>query len=258
MAYILEPSPRSEKKLRVTTPWGKKVDFGASGYSDYTLHKDPSRKNNYISRHASRENWTQTGTDTAGFWSRWILWNLPDFNESVRDTERRFGISIDTSAINGKPASQQIPQQIPAFVPTGLVPISTLPPIYSPGPLGGSLPGPLPTSSFSIPMSSLPPVPSSPRSPRSMAPTYVPSNVPSYSSIPHVKSILDDYLGCIEEATIRKENGKLKLCPHGYCTVKLTEDVYPSYSANLRASKICAGEEEDYEGNVENYYLLYK
>lgn len=95
--YILERSPRSAKKWRVTPPQGKSIDFGADGYSDFTLHKDPSRQKNYISRHESRENWTKTGTDTAGFWSRWILWNLPDFNQSIKDTEKRFGILIQTN-----------------------------------------------------------------------------------------------------------------------------------------------------------------
>lgn len=95
--YYLEVSPKSDKKYRITTPYGKKIDFGASGYSDFTLHKDPNRQANYISRHESRENWTETGKDTAGFWARWILWNLPDLMQSVKDTERRFNIQIDTS-----------------------------------------------------------------------------------------------------------------------------------------------------------------
>jgi hypothetical protein len=92
--YILRPSPRSEKKLRVTTPTGKNIDFGATGYSDYTLHQDSARKDRYISRHEPREDWAVSGINTAGFWSRWILWNLPNFMESVKDTEKRFGITI--------------------------------------------------------------------------------------------------------------------------------------------------------------------
>ena len=92
--FTLEKSPRSEKKWRITTPEGKKVDFGASGYSDYTLHKDPNRKENYLSRHSARENWTKSGIETAGFWSRWLLWNLPSLKDSIRDIEKRFNITI--------------------------------------------------------------------------------------------------------------------------------------------------------------------
>ena len=29
----------------------KKISFGAAGYSDFTIHKDPERKNRYIERH---------------------------------------------------------------------------------------------------------------------------------------------------------------------------------------------------------------
>jgi len=100
--YRLEKSPKADKKYRVTTPSGKKIDFGAFSYSDYTLHKDSDRQARYISRHEARENWTESGLETAGFWSRWILWNLPDLMESVRDTERRFGIKIDTSSLKEK------------------------------------------------------------------------------------------------------------------------------------------------------------
>ena len=111
--YILEPSPRSGKKWRITTPEGKKVDFGASDYSDYTLHRDSDRKDRYLSRHQARENWTKSGIDTAGFWSRWLLWNLPDFNESVKDIESRFGIKIDTNINKIK-----IPTRVSASLPT--------------------------------------------------------------------------------------------------------------------------------------------
>jgi len=69
-----------------------KVHFGAAGYSDYTKHKDPERKHRYIIRHQKTENWTKSGILTAGFWSRWILWNLPSYRDSVADTKRRFNL----------------------------------------------------------------------------------------------------------------------------------------------------------------------
>lgn len=227
MSYILQSSPRSGKKWRVTTPWGKNVDFGATGYSDYTLHKDSSRKSNYISRHASRENWSKDGTDTAGFWSRWLLWNLPDFMKSVKDIENRFGITIDTSAVTTNSDGSAIKNVV--YVPTPST-LATNSKIVSTPPISN-------TSSSSL--TSLPPV----------------SNTSNKSVPPNYDPVLgDEYQNCKIEAAERKANGKLKLCPEGYCTVKLTEEVYPSYWANLKASKICSGELEDYEGNIENYY----
>jgi hypothetical protein len=72
----------------------KTVSFGASGYSDYTMHKDQDRMKRYLIRHRSRENWTRSGAKTAGFWSRWLLWSEPDFRRALRKTERALGQKI--------------------------------------------------------------------------------------------------------------------------------------------------------------------
>lgn len=69
------------------------VHFGAAGYEDYTTHKDRARQQRYIARHRARENWSRAGMFTAGFWSRWILWNKPNFRDSIRDTKQRFGFA---------------------------------------------------------------------------------------------------------------------------------------------------------------------
>lgn len=89
------PSKRKGKKFSVYAFDGKKtklIHFGAKGYSDYTIHKDADRKNRYITRHRKNENWSKSGIFTAGFWSRWILWNKPTFNFSVIDTLDRFNL----------------------------------------------------------------------------------------------------------------------------------------------------------------------
>lgn len=70
----------------------KTINFGAKGMSDYTLHKDDSRKQRYIDRHKANENWNNI--ETAGFWSRWILWNKKTVKESLEDTIKRFKIKI--------------------------------------------------------------------------------------------------------------------------------------------------------------------
>jgi len=74
---------------------GKKtIHFGAKDYSDYTIHKDPDRKQRYIDRHKENEDWTKSGIDTAGFWSRWLLWNEPTLKDSIKEIEDKFGIKI--------------------------------------------------------------------------------------------------------------------------------------------------------------------
>ena len=87
-----------EKKYKVVIERDgreKTIHFGASGYKDYTsfgaLERE-QRKRNYISRHKSKEDWSASGIDTAGFWAKHILWNLPTVSASLAQTRRAFGL----------------------------------------------------------------------------------------------------------------------------------------------------------------------
>lgn len=67
-----------------------KTKFGASGYSDYTIHKDIHRRNRYINRH-----WKDLNTNDptrAGYLSMYILWNFPTYEESLKDYKERLSI----------------------------------------------------------------------------------------------------------------------------------------------------------------------
>lgn len=66
------------------------IKFGAYGMSDYTQHKDIKRKELYEARHKVREDWTDP--KTAGFWSKWILWNKLSLEASLKDTLKRFNL----------------------------------------------------------------------------------------------------------------------------------------------------------------------
>lgn len=70
------------------------VNFGASAYSDFTKHKNEDRKRRYIARHRRRERWDKRGIDTAGFWSRWLLWNKPSIRASKRFMRDNFEITF--------------------------------------------------------------------------------------------------------------------------------------------------------------------
>ena len=113
-------SPNRKKKFRALLEDGRTVDFGASGYSDYTKHKTPSRMRSYVLRHGGRiprsviaerdpkkiqekmlkidysfsENWGISGIDGAGFWSRWYLWSYPTVEGVRKFMSKRFGIKI--------------------------------------------------------------------------------------------------------------------------------------------------------------------
>ncbi len=47
-------SPDRKKKFRAILGDGRTVDFGASEYSDYTKHKNPSRMRSYVLRHGGQ------------------------------------------------------------------------------------------------------------------------------------------------------------------------------------------------------------
>ena len=88
--YIYYPYPANDGKHKyyIITASGKTVYFGAIGYEDFTIHKDPSRKARYIARHKNKENWTKSGINTAGFWSRWLLWNQLTLQSSYNDIKK--------------------------------------------------------------------------------------------------------------------------------------------------------------------------
>ncbi len=98
----LQKSSKPEKKFMVTVVHNdgthKKVHFGLSGFSDYTIHKDKARMKRYEGRHKARENWGITGIDTAGFWSKWILWSEPSLDKAVKNTAKKFKITIKRQA----------------------------------------------------------------------------------------------------------------------------------------------------------------
>lgn len=89
----IKPSHKAEKKWDATFiyPDGhqKVVPFGAKGMSDYTKHKDKTRKLRYLKRHSGMgESWQKP--DTPGALAKWVLWNKPSLRASIADYKKRF------------------------------------------------------------------------------------------------------------------------------------------------------------------------
>jgi len=89
----VRPSHKKDKKWDATFQYPdghtKTIPFGAKGMSDFTKHKDVTRKQRYLNRHSGMgEHWSKP--DTAGALSRWILWNKKSFKASLTDFKRRF------------------------------------------------------------------------------------------------------------------------------------------------------------------------
>ena len=79
----IAPSKNKNKKLQAIIEYENKnhktVNFGAKGYSDFTLHKDPDRKTRYLARHKH----DPSKIDTAGGLARDILWSEPTLKKAV-------------------------------------------------------------------------------------------------------------------------------------------------------------------------------
>ena len=92
MEKIYYPYPAKDNihKYYIITKSGKKVYFGQYGASDFTIHKDEERKKRYIERHKNRENWSKSGLDTPGFWSKWYLWSKPTKKEAYNYIKSHF------------------------------------------------------------------------------------------------------------------------------------------------------------------------
>ena len=89
----IKKSDKPEKKLMATFKHNDKTivrHFGAKGMSDYTIHKDPARKQLYLNRHRANETWNDP--TTPGSLSRFILWNKPSLSDSIADFKKRFNL----------------------------------------------------------------------------------------------------------------------------------------------------------------------
>ena len=98
MKAVLSRSSNPDKKYEVVVEKeGAKrtIQFGDKHSQDYTLYSPlerDERKRLYLLRHRARENWSDPFS--AGFWSRWLLWNVPTVSASKRDITKRFGIQF--------------------------------------------------------------------------------------------------------------------------------------------------------------------
>jgi len=85
---VLTKSKDIDKTFDATIDGKRTIHFGARGYSDFTIHKDKERKDMYIARHKTNENWNDY--KSAGFYAKNILWNKPSIKASIEDINKRF------------------------------------------------------------------------------------------------------------------------------------------------------------------------
>lgn len=84
----ISKSPLKTKKYRAHFDDGTHTDFGASGYSDFTIHKDPERAERYRARH--KKDLETNDPKRAGYLSYYILWSAPTFEEGLKIYKNKF------------------------------------------------------------------------------------------------------------------------------------------------------------------------
>jgi hypothetical protein len=106
MPINLYLSSKPDKKLMIVIDdndnKSKTIHFGQKPYLDFILYNHlygptiaNKKKKNYIARHAKMgEDWSKNGFPSAGFLSRWILWNKKNIDESLHDIKKKFKIDI--------------------------------------------------------------------------------------------------------------------------------------------------------------------
>ena len=82
MNIIIKPSTKPEKKFTAIIDNKKSIHFGQKNASDFTQHKNPTRKKLYENRHKTNEDWSNPLT--AGFYEKNILWNKPTITEIIK------------------------------------------------------------------------------------------------------------------------------------------------------------------------------
>lgn len=69
----------------------KTIPFGATNFSDYTIHHDKNRRTRYITRHNKNEEFNDPMT--AGSLSRWILWgDSINLETNIRSFKKKFNL----------------------------------------------------------------------------------------------------------------------------------------------------------------------
>ena len=96
MQIEIKRSHLPNKKYDPVINGKKTIPFGQKGASDYTIHKDEARKQRYLERHKTAENWSNP--KTAGFYSRWLTWEKPTLKQAAANLSRKFkGLQLKLS-----------------------------------------------------------------------------------------------------------------------------------------------------------------
>ena len=86
---VIQKSHNPKKKFDAVVNGTKIIEFGASGYEDYTTHHDDKRRMSYIKRHY-KEDWSRSNVESAAWMSRYILWEKPSLTKAIENANKMY------------------------------------------------------------------------------------------------------------------------------------------------------------------------
>ena len=89
MDVVISKSDNKSKKMMAVIDGKKTVHFGASGYQDFTTHKNSKRRDNYIAR-TSKQDHSKQNVASPAWMSRFILWEKPTLKGAVESANKKY------------------------------------------------------------------------------------------------------------------------------------------------------------------------
>jgi hypothetical protein len=96
ISATLSQSGRKNKRLKVVVRdyiRKKTIHFGAKDGQTYIDHKNDEKRDNWIARH-SEINTDWEDPFTAGFWSRWVLWEKKSLSAALKNVVKKHKIDL--------------------------------------------------------------------------------------------------------------------------------------------------------------------
>ena len=91
---VIKPATQKDKKLQALITYDdnrhKTIPFGQKTASDFTKHKDETRKDKYLKRHEKDPKFI----DTAGGLARDILWSKPSLDQAIKYASKKHHVYI--------------------------------------------------------------------------------------------------------------------------------------------------------------------
>ena len=91
-SYVLESSPRKNKRFRITFDNGEFVDFGADGGKTFIDGRTEKERLAWIARHKNDRYYNDKLSGI--YHSRMLLWTKPTLKDAIKAYERKHDVKL--------------------------------------------------------------------------------------------------------------------------------------------------------------------